>query len=54
MYDAKNTTDDNSRKGSLRSDISDRQYFNIGLDHVYFKGHGFYGNIHHNIFKKFK
>lgn len=53
MYDAKNNQEDN-QKGNLRSDISDRQYFNIGIDHVYFKGHGFYGNVHHNIFKKFK
>lgn len=53
MYDAKKT-DENNRKGSLRSDISDRQYFNIGIDHVYFRGQGFYGNVHHNIFKKFK
>lgn len=54
MYDAKNSEQDNSKKGYLRSDISDRQYFNIGIDHVYFKGHGFYGNVHHNVFKKFK
>lgn len=54
MYNAKDPNETNSKKNSFRSDISDRQYFNIGIDHVYFKGHGYYGNVHQNVFKKFK
>lgn len=53
MYDAKNC-DENDTKNTLRSDISERQYFNIGSDHVYFKGKGYYGNVHSTIFKEFK
>jgi hypothetical protein len=53
VYDAKNDQN-RSRKGSISYTIGDRKYFGGNIDNIFNKGKGFYCNVHHRIFDKFK
>lgn len=52
MYDAKNN--DKDRKGSVSYTLGDRKYFGQNLNSMFEAGKGYYGNVHHNIFSRFK
>lgn len=53
MLNLKNN-EDKTIKGSVSHTLGDRKYFGTSTGNIFEKNNGYYGNVHQNIFGKFK